>query len=88
MKYLGCFFLLCGLLNAVAWGQSVRKNQGFVVLRCTGISCSASFVARTDNPEVKIGTFKSLLTVHSGIRPAKRDVKLGTFKSLTLIQGL
>jgi hypothetical protein len=42
MKCLGYFFLLCGLLNAAAWGQSARKNQAFVVLRCADLSCIAS----------------------------------------------
>ena len=85
MKRLGYFFLLC-VLNTVAWGQSARKNQAFVVVKCAGLSCSASSVARTDNPEVKIGAFKTLLTVHSDIRPAEHDVKLGTFKPVTPIR--
>ena len=88
IKCVGYFFLLCGLLNAAAWGQSARKNQAFVVLRCAGLSCSASSVTRTDNPEVKIGTFKSFLTVQSEIRPAKHDAKLGTVRSFSLIKGL
>lgn len=77
MKPFGYFFLLCGLLNAAAWGQSARKNQAFVI-RCAGLSCSASSVAGRDYSEVKIGTFKTLLMV-TGIRPVKHDVKLGTF---------
>ena len=88
MKCVRYFFLLCGLLNAAAWGQSARKNQAYVVLRCAGLSCSASSVAGRDNSEVKIGNFKPLPTVYSGIRTAKREVKLGTFKSFTLTKGL
>jgi hypothetical protein len=88
MKCIGYFFLLCVLLNAAAWGQSSRKNQAFVVVTCAGLSCSASSVAGRDNPEVKIGNFKPLPTVHSGIRTAKREVILGTFKSFTPTKGL
>ena len=88
MKFVGYLFLLCGLLNAAAWGQSARKNQVFVVVRCTGLSCSASSVTRTDHPEVRIGTFKSLPTVHPDIRTAKHDVKLGIIKSFSSTQGL
>ena len=90
MKSVGYFFLLCGLLNAAAWGQSTRKNQAFIVVRCAGLSCSASpssYVGR-GNAQVKLGTFKSFPFVHAGIRTTKHEVKLGTFKSLTLIKGL
>ena len=86
MKCVGYFVLLCGLLNAAAWAQS-RKDHAFV-MRCAGLSCSASSIAGRDNSEVKIGTFKTLLMVRSGTRPVMHDVKLGTFKSLTLIKGL
>jgi hypothetical protein len=75
MKCLGYFFLLCGLLNAAAWGQSARKNQAFVVVRCADLSCiaSAPSVAGKNNPEVKVGTFKPLPTVHPDIRTAKHE---------------
>ena len=87
MKSVGYFLLMCGLLNAAAWGQSARKNPGLVMMRCAGLSCGASFSGRT-NPEVKLGTFKSYPTGRSGIRTAKYEVKLGTFKSLILTKGL
>src|ERR1035438_6989150 len=75
MKCLGYFFLLCGLLNAAAWGQSARKNQAFVVVRCADLSCiaSAPSVAGKNNPEVKVGTFKPLPTVHPDIRTARHE---------------
>jgi len=82
MKRVGYFFLLCGLLNAAAWGQSARKNPALVMVRCAGLSCSASSVAGRDYSQVKIGTFKPLPTVQSGTRTAKHEVKLGTFKPM------
>jgi len=89
MKSVGYFFLLCGLLNAAAWGQSARNTRAFVVVRrCVGLSCSASSVAGRDNSEVKLGTFKPLLMVHAGTRTGTRDVRLGTFKSVMLTKGL
>jgi hypothetical protein len=77
MKWVAYFLLLCGLLNSAAWGQSARKNQPLVIVRCTALSCSASSVSRRANPEVKVGTFKSF--PHSGILTTRREVKLGTF---------
>jgi|ERR1700690_3045693 len=81
MRRLGYFFLLCGLLNSAAWGQSPRKNQQYVVIKCRAVSCgaAASSVTRRGKPEVKLGTFKSF--PHSGLGAAKDEVKLGTFKS-------
>jgi hypothetical protein len=87
MKSLGYFVLLCGLLNTAAWGESTHKNQT-LVMRCAGLSCSASSVARRSNSEVKLGTFKSLLMVHAGTRTGKYEVRLGTFKSTVLTKGL
>jgi hypothetical protein len=80
MKCVGYFFLLCGLLNAAVWGQSAHRTQALAVERCAGLSCSASAspVIRRDNRHVKLGTFKSFQTAHSGIRTAKREVKVGT----------
>jgi hypothetical protein len=83
MKCVGYFFLLCGLLNASVWGQSAHRTQTYAVVRCAGLSCSASAstLIRRDNPTVKLGTFRSFATPHPGIRTVKREVKLGTFKS-------
>jgi len=80
MRRLGYFFLLCGLLSSAAWGQSPRKNQQYVVIKCRAVSCgaSASSATRRAKPEVKLGTFKSF--PHSGLRSAKYEVKVGTFK--------
>jgi len=79
MKNVGYFLLLCGLLNSAAWGESPRKNQPSVVVRCGALSCTASVssVARRANPEVELGTFNSF--PHSGIRNAKNEVEVGTF---------
>ena len=75
MKCLGYFLLLCGLLNAAAWGQSARKNPALVVLRCGDLSCiaSAPSVAGKNNAAVQVGTFKPLPTVHPDIRTATHE---------------
>ena len=88
MRRLGYFFLVCGLLNSAAWGQSARKNQQYVVIKCRAVSCggSSSSVTRRAKPEVKLGTFKSF--PHSGLDAAKDEVKLGTFKSPTTHAGI
>jgi len=78
MKSVGYFFLLCGLLNSAAWGQSARPIQLSVVMRCTGLSCSASSVVRSA-PNVKLGGFKPY--AHPGVHTREREVKLGTFRS-------
>jgi hypothetical protein len=78
MKSVGYFFLMCGLLNSAAWGQSARPIQLSVVMRCAGLSCSAFSVVRSA-PNVKLGAFKS--SPNSGIHTAKHEVKLDTFRS-------
>jgi len=77
MKNVAYFFLLCGLMNSAAWGESPRKNQPSVVVKCGALSCTASSVDRKANQAVELGTFKSL--PHPGIRSAKNEVELGTF---------
>jgi hypothetical protein len=88
MRRLGYFFLLCGLVNSAAWGESAHKNQQYVVIKCRAVSCggSSSSVTRRAKPEVKLGTFKSF--PHSGLDAAKDEVKLGTFKSPTTHAGI
>jgi hypothetical protein len=79
MKNAAYFLLLCGLMNSAVWGESPRKNQPSVVLKCGTLSCTASVssIDRRANRAVELGTFKSL--PHSGIRRVNNEVELGTF---------
>src|SRR5271167_1729919 len=79
MRYVAYFFLLSGLMTSAAWGQTSRKNQS-VVVKCGALSCTASVSSvRKADPEVKLGTFKSL--PQSAIRRADCSVKLETFRA-------
>jgi hypothetical protein len=63
MKYMGYFLLLFGLSSSSIWGQVAPKHEALAAVR-------------TASPEVKLGTFKPLPTMHSGVR----TVKVGNFK--------
>lgn len=81
MKKAIYFSLLCGLLSSTVWGQALPKHQSPVVLRCSGLACTASSpaVIRT----VKLGNFRTVTQEPLVMRAANNQVKLGTFKSFS-----
>ena len=61
MKRIAYFFLFCGLLSQIVFGESVPRNKPVKVVKYIGFYNSSQLsVTRRTKPQVIVGTFGSI----------------------------